>query len=164
MWAKKPDSLAKFRFESTRRNVFSTESRFRISHHSSEGCFGNTGWRRLTLQFCGSLPPFGLVSAPVPAIRFFQREAVPSVSSINDRCCFLLGCLGTGRWPTPACLWLEWGSSTAGRCLPAALSCSRVVYSDSIRKSHPKFWKEREIRMGHRHIEEVFPRALVNHL
>ncbi|HEY6271992.1 MAG TPA: hypothetical protein VIX19_08370, partial [Terriglobales bacterium] len=54
--------------------------------------------------------------------------------------------------------WLEWGSSTAGQSLPAALLCFRVVYSDSISTVphsrlqaldqpltfHSKFRKERE--------------------
>jgi|GEM_PF-6161576 len=35
-------------------------------------------------------------------------------------------------WPTQARFWLEWGSSIAGQSLPAALSCFRVVYSESI--------------------------------
>jgi hypothetical protein len=35
-------------------------------------------------------------------------------------------------WPIQAWFWLEWGSSTAGQSLPAALSRFRVVYSDSI--------------------------------
>jgi hypothetical protein len=37
-----------------------------------------------------------------------------------------------GGWPTQAWFWLEWGSSIAGQSLPAALSCFRVVDSDSI--------------------------------
>ena len=37
-----------------------------------------------------------------------------------------------GGWPTQAWFWLERGSFTAGQSLPAALSCFRVVYSDSI--------------------------------
>src|SRR5437588_6445618 len=35
-------------------------------------------------------------------------------------------------WPIQARLWLEWGSSTAGKSLPAARSRFRAVHSDSI--------------------------------
>jgi hypothetical protein len=38
----------------------------------------------------------------------------------------------TGGWPIQARFWLEWGSSTAGRSLPAARSRFRVVHFDSI--------------------------------
>src|SRR6266849_8455640 len=40
--------------------------------------------------------------------------------------------LARDGWPTQAWFWLEWGSSTAGQSVPAALSCFCVVHSDSI--------------------------------
>ncbi len=39
---------------------------------------------------------------------------------------------GVLTWPIQARCWLEWGSSTSGQTLPAALSCFRAVCSDSI--------------------------------
>ena len=36
-------------------------------------------------------------------------------------------------WPTQACFWLEWGSSTAGQSLPAARSRFRAEGAPSLR-------------------------------
>jgi hypothetical protein len=43
-------------------------------------------------------------------------------------------------WPTQAWFWLEWGSSTAGQSLPAAVFRFRVVHFDSISSLTAGYW------------------------